>query len=571
MSYTKGIITAVRRDVAGAGLAADATAGDTQITLQSVLDFNPDGGPLVMGDDDPIAYTAADVDTYIVTLAAGLANDYELGTPVAALDEDGQQAETWTIDVDLRDGGKPIPAMPDHGLIPLLQEGEPLVGTLVDVESDRSGYYIRTLPGRSPTVDGQFLAQVSVDADKLTTAAGGPDLVNGTFEDSSSLIGRPFAGWKTWYWVGPIAGSTVTAEEVDQIAGSRSLSINLADPAAGWRVRTDRIYPVSGGSEIQFTAKVRASRDVDRSTQSNPVLVELTMITGIPGASIDALFTADVVWQPIAQIDHLDAGDIVELAGSAVVPDGHTQMAFSIYAGPAADGSGWSLVADEAHMTSATTAIAAQRIETLSVGSLQVGSTDDIMIGSQTLTDWLAAHFTPVTSPPLTNTYTATALRSYDSSGALIATDTFAYTGYAESTNGNRRAAVWFDSTTIAADLAGKTISKVEVKVAVSQRPGDGPGTLPIGVHSDATVRSTYGAITGKVTNLERPGGFTPGTEKWVEISDDPTEWQSGVKKGVILGPGQNGAGTASNSLVYAMRIDGIGKTTVPQLRFTYT
>lgn len=150
MTTSSGTIVRVRRNPAGSGLAVDAHTGDTTLQVAWSIDFDTTGGILNL-DGNHLIYLTVDDITDTITLATALTADSEAGTPVAALDATGNQSEEWLVDVDLGDGGE-VPAVPDHALTALLQEGDVLTGLHINVESDGNGYIARSMPDKAPSV-----------------------------------------------------------------------------------------------------------------------------------------------------------------------------------------------------------------------------------------------------------------------------------------------------------------------------------------------------------------------------------------------------------------------------------
>ena len=157
-------------------------------------------------------------------------------------------------------------------------------------------------------------------------------------------------------------------------------------------------------------------------------------------------------------------------------------------------------------------------------------------------------------------TFTATASRAYTESGSDTGS-AHIYTGQARSSRGNRRSACWFDSAAITAWVAGRTITKVELgfyPVAVFATPSK----LELGWHTDGTVRSTYGAITGKSAQQQEAISPPEDVRTWVDLGGTLSLWD-GTNKGVIFGPGVDDSDT------YQLQLNGATESNPPQLRIT--
>lgn len=126
------------------------------------------------------------------------------------------------------------------------------------------------------------------------------------------------------------------------------------------------------------------------------------------------------------------------------------------------------------------------------------------------------------------------------------------YVGYASSQpdEGNRRSAMWFDTAAIQADLAGRTVTKVRVKMTVWE--GGNDKTVILGSHGDPQVRASWNNIVGKSTNLTRKRSVNEGTTLWVDISAWAIQgWKTGAICGLVVGPGQTAGGVLSNDGAY--------------------
>jgi hypothetical protein len=215
VSTTTGTIVRVRRDPAGDGLAADAAIGATSLVLDWAIDFDPEGGTLQIGAE-VIAYTAVNDDTDTVTLAAATTVAYEAGTPVAALDETGKQAETWTIDVDLNDGGQPVPAGAVHSLLNLLREDDELAGTQVEVERTDGGLIVRSILDKAPAISARTFRTSYPDGSKawafgsLTETATGNEVDGLGPQVGAALLLYKEGSENTYFTVGRVSGGGVS-------------------------------------------------------------------------------------------------------------------------------------------------------------------------------------------------------------------------------------------------------------------------------------------------------------------------------------------------------------------------
>lgn len=171
--------------------------------------------------------------------------------------------------------------------------------------------------------------------------------------------------------------------------------------------------------------------------------------------------------------------------------------------------------------------------------------------------------------PPVqsyTKTYGAQWSESYQEDGTSRGSfdNGDVYQGYYSGTNGNQFSMIGFPYSTIASDLAGSTITKVEVYLDNSHWYNNSGGTAVIGYHNNASAPSpaTYPSSTDNITQ----SSFTYGQAKWVTVSNTiGNAFRDGTAKGILLGKGP------STSHTYYGFFVGANKTGEPQLRITYT
>lgn len=171
-----------------------------------------------------------------------------------------------------------------------------------------------------------------------------------------------------------------------------------------------------------------------------------------------------------------------------------------------------------------------------------------------------------------TKTYGAQWSESYQSDGTSRGSldNGDCYQGYFSSTNGNQFSLIGFPYSTIASDLTGATISKVEVYLDNTHWYNNSGGMAVIGYHNYASAPSPATYPSG--TDNKQQSSFTYGQAKWVTIPNSVgTAFQNGTAKGILLGKGQSSGGTLSNSTTYYGYFVGANKTGEPQLRITYS
>ena len=176
------------------------------------------------------------------------------------------------------------------------------------------------------------------------------------------------------------------------------------------------------------------------------------------------------------------------------------------------------------------------------------------------------------TAPPsqFVKTYSANGSASYQGDDDIRSGIDECYQGQYSSTNGNQYSVILFPYSTIATDLTGATIDKVEVYLNNNHWYNNSGGTAVIGYHNSATTPAsfTYPSSTDNVTQAS----FTYGQAKWVTVDDSiGTAFKNGTAKGILLGKGQTAGGTLSTSKTYYGYFAGNGQSGEPQLRITYT
>lgn len=175
-------------------------------------------------------------------------------------------------------------------------------------------------------------------------------------------------------------------------------------------------------------------------------------------------------------------------------------------------------------------------------------------------------------SPPTqyVKTYSANGSASYQGDDDERAGIAECYQGQYSSTNGNQYSVILFPYSTIATDLSGATINKVEVYLNNNHWYNNSGGTAVIGYHNSATTPSsfTYPSSTDNITQ----SSFTYGQAKWVTVDNSiGTAFKNGTAKGILLGKGQTAGGTLSTSKTYYGYFAGNGQSGEPQIRITYT
>jgi hypothetical protein len=172
-----------------------------------------------------------------------------------------------------------------------------------------------------------------------------------------------------------------------------------------------------------------------------------------------------------------------------------------------------------------------------------IGMSDEVNFNPASPTD--AADAPPPVPPPGdpvpgSKTYTFTAGQSYGGSGSAHSS-TQGYQGQYSSTWGNNRTAIMLPYTTIAADLAGKTITGCSIIFKVQFSYYNAGLKVVIGTHNTAATAapSTWSGITGEKVNRVQKSGALAGSTYTVSLGVTiGNEFKAGTAKGLVFGPG---------------------------------
>ncbi len=141
---------------------------------------------------------------------------------------------------------------------------------------------------------------------------------------------------------------------------------------------------------------------------------------------------------------------------------------------------------------------------------------------------------------PGSKTYNQTGGRAYGGDGSSHST-TQMYQGYYSSTWGNNRSAIMFDSATIAADLAGKTVTGLTLTFKTQFSYYNAGMTVVVGTHntSGTSAPSTWSGVTGEKTNRVKKASCSAGHTYSVSLGTTiANEFKAGTAKGIVFGPG---------------------------------
>ena len=158
----------------------------------------------------------------------------------------------------------------------------------------------------------------------------------------------------------------------------------------------------------------------------------------------------------------------------------------------------------------------------------------------------------------VTNTYAATWGRTWYQNDGQVRTDVGSDLIQGYWSYGNV-SSIGFPAQ-IATDLAGSTVSKIEVYL-YAYHWGQSTGTAYIGVHGDASLPASF-----SYSGIHQAGGWKRGEGRWVTL---PSTWYpafiTGTNKGITLG-----GGAPANQSVYG-KFRGYNHPENPKLRITYT
>jgi hypothetical protein len=165
-----------------------------------------------------------------------------------------------------------------------------------------------------------------------------------------------------------------------------------------------------------------------------------------------------------------------------------------------------------------------------------------------------------------TKTYTATWTGSYNGSNSRTNSNGDVYQGQYDSGNGNQRSIIGFDSPTIRNDLAGATITKVELTLKNKHWYNNSGGTAVVGTHNSG-VSSAPSICPGLNDNRGVFSGW-PKLATWAvnletTIGDD---LRDGAARGICLGPG-----ISTSHEYYGFFAGYSDSTNRPRLTITYT
>lgn len=136
-------------------------------------------------------------------------------------------------------------------------------------------------------------------------------------------------------------------------------------------------------------------------------------------------------------------------------------------------------------------------------------------------------------------TVNATDGRAFGGNGTSVHSETQMYQGYYSSTWGNNKSIIMFDSTAIAAALAGKTITGVTLRFKTQFSYYNAGVKAVIGTHNTSGTTVPASWPSGTKSNRVTKSGCTAGETNSVALGTTiGNEFKAGTAKGIIFGPG---------------------------------
>jgi hypothetical protein len=172
---------------------------------------------------------------------------------------------------------------------------------------------------------------------------------------------------------------------------------------------------------------------------------------------------------------------------------------------------------------------------------------------------------TPVTT--YTKTYKATWSGTYDGGSDLVTYyNNEAHQGYYDSSVGNRRSLVGFNSTQIKGDLAGATIKSIKLTAYAMHWYNNSGGTAVIGTHTYTSRPSSWSSSRVNDNRQQSASWPKPGKRTVTLSASFGTDFKSGAATGIAFGPGP------STSHTYYGKFSGYDAgSNAPTLTITYT
>lgn len=155
----QGVIVEVSEVTLGNEFAVDVAAGVLAVSLDDAVDFNEDGGTLIIDDAELVDYVSANLDEDTIELATPLQASYLAGDSVKVYPEARERVALVRLDVD----GEAIEARVPHALYDKIAEGvRGEDSESVSLVLDGDEWVIDDVLGQEPFVDGSYIDETTL-------------------------------------------------------------------------------------------------------------------------------------------------------------------------------------------------------------------------------------------------------------------------------------------------------------------------------------------------------------------------------------------------------------------------
>ena len=235
-----GRIVEVSTVAIGDVLDGDHASGATVLTMNSVVDFDEEGGTLAYLDpsDDTtivtIGYSATDPDAETITLSSALADDLDSDTFIAAYPESDEKVALVILD----DEDDPLSARVPHSLYDRLTEGvrDPGEQEAVEVGLDSGDEWVVVdLLGTIPSIDGSYLTPGTVPAFEVVDAPAVSPAIDSVVGTTTSLVvavGDIEPGTSIEYHITETSGYTPTPGDPTTLVADTASQVAVLDHLA---------------------------------------------------------------------------------------------------------------------------------------------------------------------------------------------------------------------------------------------------------------------------------------------------------------------------------------------------
>ena len=538
-----GRVLAVSTKPVGSLLTADHLTGATAITVESVAEFDDDGGWLSL-NGTAYQYTGYDDATGTITLVEPLAADALTDDSVYLYDATTNLIVTVTTAI-IAIGGDEENALEgevEHALIPFLPDGiREVEGETVEIRWDSpTSFRVVNVIGKPPEIDANRVDLHIVNEEGEVAAWISPE-GDGTFRDLTVSGTIYLTPGNVDY------GGETLAARLDRLPQGR-LAYAMRDFGTSGSISASATYTTLYSLDCEIEGTADRSITFHRYGKFRP---------GAAGISYDVKvhYTYNATEAPAAPTTtDTVLMDFMHPTEGATIRDEATGDSYTTNLAPGF----YRFLLVFRRWSTTNTTITPIGIHTFAVEDAGVAQANG---GSWSDSGGTQA---PVATEYV-KTWDATDSHWYNGSGDLKGTGDANYFGNSSSTgDGNRKTAIWFSKSNIVSTLAGATVTKVELYLYLFD--GGNDNTVAIGSHTDTSPGGNYGSLSGANRQRQTSGNWNEGTGRWVTINFDNQEWAtSGQIAGFVIGPSSN------STDAYAGGIRGSGHSLHPKLRITYT